>query len=96
MRELTKRNIEEGVFYYRSENENLFLRSKVVNSKKSFGITENILIDLECGSIYIDKSTEIIQVKRPKHLLIPFEWCYEIKDRNKEILGYIGKPNYKK
>lgn len=87
MEELLKHDLEEATFYYSKSD--LVLRLPVLDISKS---DDGISLELGDNShLIIWHDSEVKKVKRPSNFIGEFEYCYLIKNSEKENIGYIGK-----
>lgn len=80
-----------GVYYYYQKTD-LRIKSELTSVEHS---RNDIYIQFTSGSISIWKDSKIKKVKKPSNNKNKFEFCYLIKNRDGEILGYIGKESEK-
>lgn len=90
LKDLLKRNLEDGFFYFQLHN--VFIRSKIKRVVGRKTLTKYLIIEFENGNIDIHSKTRVTEIKRPKNIFTEFEWCYEIRNEDDEFLGYIGNP----
>ncbi|MCR8744367.1 hypothetical protein [Romboutsia lituseburensis] len=90
---LQAQNLLEGTWYFPKED--VFIRSKIVDVeilKNCFGEEDLMDIKLENGHIAICEYSEVIKIPRPSNIVSAFDWCFAIQNKDKEFIGYIGKP----
>lgn len=87
MEELLKHDLEEAYFFYSKSD--LVLRLPITDIAKS---EDGISLYLGDDShLIIWNDSEVKRVKRPSNFIGDFEYCYLIKNSDKELIGYIGR-----
>lgn len=86
MEELLKHDLEEACFYYSKSD--LVLRIPVTDIAQSDDGISFYLGDESHLIVWHD--SEVKRVERPDNFTGDFEYCYQIQNSSKEILGYIG------
>ena len=89
MEELLRIKLEEGSYYFQKHN--VFIRSKI--TKYRLSKTDYMTIEFESGHIDVHDMSQINKISRPLNIMIPFDWCFLIKNSDGEFIGYIGKPS---
>lgn len=86
MEELLKNNLEEAYFYlYKSD---LYIKLQVTDiTAGDTGVT--LELGEDCNLVIWDDSI-VNEVEHPNGVSSNFSWCYEIKNNNKELLGYLA------
>ncbi|MDP4144109.1 MAG: hypothetical protein Q8936_06430 [Bacillota bacterium] len=76
-----------GVYFY-LQKVDLSIKSEVTSIEHN---REEIYIKFNAGSLSICENSMIKKVKKPSKVKGKFEFCYMIKNRDAETLGFIGK-----
>jgi hypothetical protein len=93
MEELKFFNLLEGTYYF--QRLDVFIKSKVINAEvlqDDFEEEYFLDIELEHGHVGVNKYSKVRAINRPCNMVIPFEWCFAIKNQDGDFIGYIGKP----
>lgn len=75
--------------YYYLHITNLKIKSEIYSVEHN---RDEIYIQFSCGNLSISSDSAIIKVNKPKESEEQFEFCYLIKNRDGEVLGYIAMP----
>jgi hypothetical protein len=88
MEKLLEYDLEEAHFYlYKAD---LYLKLPVTDiNKGETGITLELGEDSNCHMV-IWNDTKVIEAIHPAHMISKFRWCYEIRNNNNELLGYLA------
>lgn len=85
-------NLLEGTYYF--QRYDVHVQSKIVDVeiiKNCFGEEDLMDIKLEKGHIAIGAFSKVKKINRPANMVIGFEWCFAIRNQDKEFIGYLGK-----
>ena len=72
----------------------MFLKSKIKSFeiiKNSTGEEDLLDIELENGHVGICKYSKVTKIKSPPNIILNFDWCFSIRNKDGELIGYIGK-----
>ena len=88
MEELLKNDLEEAHFYlYKAD---LYIKLEVTDvTVGETGITIELGHDYNCHLVIWEDSI-VSEVEHPNDIIAKFNWCYEIKNNKKELLGYLA------
>lgn len=94
MEELLKHDLEEAYFYMKISD--LYIKLPIVEviqgeETNPDGMTLMLGNDDASHLIIWRDGTEVKKVRRPSNIIGNFEYCYLIKNSDKELVGYIGR-----
>ena len=75
----------KDVSYY-FYNDNLFIKSSILSVDH-----RNLEVIFQNGSVVISKDVKITKIKKPSNVIKKFKWCYSLRDKYGELLGYLCK-----
>ena len=78
--------LKQGTFYYFICG--MHFSSKIIGVKAWKSDSKTIEIKFEGGQLYSDCFES---VNRPVNFIADFEWCYELKNKYGDFIGYVGK-----
>lgn len=95
MEELVKYRLEDGAFYHADVD--IAIKSNIHHIeefKDDFGNVVGLNIELENGSLNINRQSKIKKVQKPPGSVLQFEWCFAIRNQIGLKIGYVGKLRY--
>lgn len=92
MEELLKYKLENGAFYHTDAD--IWIKSNIQHVdevKDDFDNVVGLNIELENGSMNINRYSKVKKVLKPSETVLDFKWCFAIKNQFGLKIGYIGE-----
>lgn len=91
MKELLKYRLEDAAFYHMDVD--VAIKSNIHHVEEVKDDFDNIIglnIELENGSMNINRHSILKKVSKPPGSVLNFEWCFAIKNQLGLKIGHIG------
>lgn len=92
MQELLKHKLEDAAFYHMDVD--IAIKSNIYHVdevKDDFNNVIGLNIELENGSLNINRQSRIKKAQKPPGSVLDFEWCFAIRNQLGLKIGHIGK-----